>query len=69
MSGNAMEWCGSSYKAYNEEPGGTTKSLDQVLRGGSWYYGEDWCRSTFRKGWPPNMRGGAIGFRVCREEK
>jgi formylglycine-generating enzyme required for sulfatase activity len=70
MSGNAMEWCASSYEQYKggqEEV--TTNSSEKVLRGGSWYYDEDWCRSTFRRGLPPGRRGGAIGFRVCKEEK
>jgi formylglycine-generating enzyme required for sulfatase activity len=69
MSGNVMEWCGSSYEMYKGGPEEVViSSSDKVLRGGSWYYDDDWCRSTFRRGWPPNMRGGAIGFRVCREE-
>jgi formylglycine-generating enzyme required for sulfatase activity len=70
MSGNAMEWCASSYEQYKggqEEV--ATNSSEKVLRGGSWYYDEDWCRSTFRRGLPPERRGGAIGFRVCKEEK
>jgi formylglycine-generating enzyme required for sulfatase activity len=70
MSGNAMEWCASSYKQYMDSLDEVSPSRsEKVLRGGSWYYDEDWCRSTFRRGLPPNMRGGAIGFRVCREEK
>lgn len=64
LSGNVMEWCQDSYKAYGDEqePG---KDADKVLRGGAWFYNKDWCRATFRTKLPPGIRGGAIGFRVC----
>jgi len=38
---------------------------DRVLRGGSYWFDADWCRSACRIGDRPSLRSHNIGFRVC----
>ena len=72
MSGNVMEWC---YDFYRDDYYAETKrnnifgpdtGTEKVARGGSWFTSNLLCRSTFRMAYPPNSRGGSIGFRICR---
>ena len=72
MSGNVMEWC---YDFYRDDYYADTKrdnifgpdtGTEKVARGGSWFTSNLLCRSTFRMAYPPNSRGGSIGFRICR---
>jgi formylglycine-generating enzyme required for sulfatase activity len=55
MSGNVWEWCQDLY-----ELGGSYR----VLRGGSWYYTAEFCRSAFRLSSFPVRRSNHIGFRL-----
>ena len=57
MLGNVEEWCQNKYEA---------DSNSRVLRGGSFYYGADDCRSAFRNYWLPGNRYNFNGFRVSR---
>lgn len=72
MHGNVMEWCQdhwhSSYRnaptdgaAWVNEEG---KGGDRILRGGSWSFDPDSCRSAHRISLPPDYIGNYIGFRV-----
>jgi formylglycine-generating enzyme required for sulfatase activity len=78
MHGNVWEWCRDAWDedAYKKRENGVVDpevSADyvfeqdplRVLRGGSWSFGADWCRSSFRfRGWADDRYGG-LGFRVC----
>ncbi len=70
MHGNVWEWCLDSFDSYSAVPvtdpfvtGGPLR----VLRGGSWNYSSQFCRSAIRgadiPGGPPFV-GGITGFRV-----
>jgi formylglycine-generating enzyme required for sulfatase activity len=72
MHGNVWEWCadhwhgnydgapidGSAWKTSND-------SDPRLLRGGSWYYNPDFCRSAFRNLNSPGNADNGIGFRVA----
>jgi len=55
MAGNVWEWTDSWYDE--------SASL-RVLRGGSWYYTAEFCRSAYRYSFTPGLRLSTIGFRL-----
>ncbi len=63
LSGNVWEWCSNPYDA-NADPSAPGSS--RVLRGGSWLYDADFCRSAYRFSYSPDDRSYFSGFRVCR---
>jgi formylglycine-generating enzyme len=75
MHGNVFEWCqdcyGGDYYASPPaaDPVGPTFGSSRVLRGGSWYYDAEPCRSANRSELSPDYRSCYIGFRVVRELK
>ena len=56
MAGNVWEWTDSWW---NEQ----TRSL-RVIRGGSWYYPAEFCRSAYRGDLQPGDRLSRVGFRL-----
>lgn len=57
MSGNVCEWCADRCSIYPEM---------RVLRGGSWYDDDFFCRTADRYRGSPGDRNDNVGFRVSR---
>ena len=70
MTGNIHEWCQDWYGSYESDsqsdPTGAPSGDNRVIRGGSWYYSPDYCRSAIRLTYYPGSRGSDKGFRVVR---
>ncbi len=70
MSGNVSEWCMDWYQRdyYSDSPSKNPKGASdgdfRVVRGGSWSYGEDFLRSSFRSRFSPKDRLSFNGFRI-----
>ncbi len=73
MHGNVWEWC---YDHWHDNYQGATSDgsvwkVDinnqiPVLRGGSWFYNADHCRSAYRYGANADYYGSHVGFRLVR---
>jgi formylglycine-generating enzyme required for sulfatase activity len=70
MSGNAFEWCLDGYGPYPNHPVKDPllheNSQYRVVRGGCWYYYDEYCRVTERDGPKANLRTFYYGFRVVK---
>ena len=71
MHGNVWEWCSDGFGT--KLPGGTDPvgpegGSIRVLRGGSWLFYSDDCRSAFRRDYDPSLRNFGLGFRVARSQ-
>jgi formylglycine-generating enzyme required for sulfatase activity len=67
MSGNVWEWCWDWKKEYLEKPEKDYKGPEggsfRVVRGGSWYFNAEYCRTAFRFDYLPADRLNYLGFR------
>lgn len=72
MSGNVNEWCQDWYGSYvsssQTNPLGANSGSFRVCRGGSWYFGTEICRSSFRSRGNPDTRSRYLGFRLVLSE-
>ena len=73
MTGNVWEWCSDGEVDYNARKQGVSDPLDnspgaggRVSRGGSWYYGADYCRVACRNYSTPDSRYQYLGLRLSR---
>ena len=70
MHGNVIEWCQDWYGSYpsgsTTDPTGPSSGSSRVIRGGSWDFSSDYCRSADRNGGTPDNRRSFLGFRVLR---
>jgi formylglycine-generating enzyme required for sulfatase activity len=67
MAGNVWEWCQSLYKPYPYKADDREKpdiSGYRVVRGGSWFNGQDLARCAYRRYLDPVVRNNIIGFRI-----
>lgn len=71
MAGNVWQWCRDWYdegfysrpEASEANPVNCKPSQVRSERGGSWIGPAELCRSSYRRGRPPNARGRCLGFR------
>ena len=69
MSGNVKEWCSDWKGPYSAEaqtnPTGPASGFDRVLRGGSYFCDDTFCRVSFRDSYGPSGRNNVgYGFRL-----
>jgi formylglycine-generating enzyme required for sulfatase activity len=70
MHGNVWEWVWDWYGEYSPgtatNPTGPASGNFRVLRGGSWLYGAQRCRSAYRQRASPKSKASDVGFRLAR---
>ncbi|MEI6236873.1 MAG: formylglycine-generating enzyme family protein, partial [Planctomycetota bacterium] len=69
MHGNVWQWCADGVRDYSvmkqADPSGAMNGDEaRVLRGGSWDYSPNRCRSAYRDGTTPGARSLNFGFRI-----
>lgn len=69
MSGNVWEWCSDRAGEYNfsfqTDPVGPSSGINRINRGGSWRYGEEYCRVSLRGNHTPVVRNCNLGLRLA----
>ncbi len=71
MTGNVWEWCQDHWHDnYNDAPQDgsaweSEESTVRILRGGSWYNDQSYCRVTYRNSDNPDNRSYFSGFRLA----
>jgi formylglycine-generating enzyme required for sulfatase activity len=72
MHGNIWEWVSDWYAANyyslssGINPSGPMSGSNRVLRGGSWFFSSDVCRSSDRHGGSPGSINSSNGFRAAK---
>ena len=70
MSGNVWEWCqdwdGHYPSGHVTDPKGPSSGSGRVVRGGSWRYYAEICRSAYRFSYSPGGSGLSLGLRLSR---
>jgi formylglycine-generating enzyme required for sulfatase activity len=68
MAGNVWEWVEDAYRPYDDQEAGADEGqpLERVVRGGSWCYALNDCRTSNRASQDPASRFDSVGFRVAR---
>ncbi len=67
MHGNVWEWCEDLYSDYppqGDQSASILSGPSRVIRGGSWSYNSNYCRSAFRSSRGPGDAYVYVGFRV-----
>ena len=68
MSGNVYEWCGTWYNNIGSEASDINDKIENkyiVVRGGSSFVSEGFCRVSYRYSRTPSTCGGPYGFRLA----
>ena len=72
MTGNVWEWCQDRYGSYSSSsqtnPTGADSGSCRVKRGGGYAESACECRSSYRFGFAPDIRGGNLGLRLALSE-
>jgi formylglycine-generating enzyme required for sulfatase activity len=70
MLGNVWEWVNDRYGTYpssaQTNPTGPVSGSTRVVRGGSWFHGTNYVRSSNRSNVTPGDTSNDVGFRVAR---
>ena len=73
MHGNVWEWVSDWHASYSmkelTDPKGPNSGKEKIIRGGSWYFGAENAKSSYRKTHAPDLWGFSIGFRIVCEKK